>query len=272
MRLDDGCGAARGVLDALHARYNRREFVSPDPLQFLYDYPERADREIAGLVASGLAYGRVAQILKSVGKILGRMGPSPREFVDTAKPAALKKEFRDFRHRFTTGDDVAALLTAAGRAAREHGSIEVCFAAGFSEGDADTLPAMSEFVRRMGFDGAERSYLLPSPERGSACKRLNLYLRWMVRADEVDPGGWTAVPPSALVVPLDTHMHRVCRELGMTRRAQADLRTAVEITGVFRLISPDDPVKYDFALTRMGIRPELDFADFLRECRVKSVA
>jgi len=101
--------------------------------------------------------------------------------------------------------------------------------------------------------GRERSYLLPDPRLGSACKRLNLYLRWMVRRDAVDPGGWN-VPPAKLVVPLDTHMHALGRALGLTDRRSADLRTALEITAAFRAIAPDDPVRYDFALTRLGMR------------------
>ena len=108
-----------------------------------------------------------------------------------------------------------------------------------------------------------RAGLLPSPSAGSACKRLNLFLRWMVRQDNVDPGGWDSVSPAKLIIPLDTHMHRIGRRLGLTPRRQADLRTAIEITEGFRGICPSDPVRYDFALTRLGIRRDEGVEDFL---------
>ena len=108
--------------------------------------------------------------------------------------------------------------------------------------------------------------MLPCPSRGSACKRLNLYMRWMVRRDDIDLGGWDRVPASKLVVPLDTHMHRIALAFGATRRKQANLRTALELTAAFRAIAPDDPVRYDFALTRFGIRSDMDVEAFLRQC------
>lgn len=129
---------------------------------------------------------------------------------------------------------------------------------GLGAGDETVLDALSKFAgelsRRAG--GCRRG-LVPSPCKGSACKRLNLFMRWMVRRDEVDPGGWSGVPPSKLVVPLDTHMFRICSTMGLTRRKQADLRTAREITDRFREIAPGDPVRYDFALTRLGMRGEM---------------
>ncbi|MFC1474950.1 TIGR02757 family protein, partial [bacterium] len=109
------------------------------------------------------------------------------------------------------------------------------------------------FVDEIMRGGNRSCYLTPAPRRGSACKRMNLFLRWMVRRDDVDPGPWTDVPASKLVVPLDTHMHRISSGMGLTSRKQADLKTAIEITDAFRAISPEDPVRYDFALTRLGI-------------------
>ncbi len=105
-------------------------------------------------------------------------------------------------------------------------------------------------------------HLVPSPEKGSACKRLLLYLKWMIRKDDVDPGGWN-LDPSKLVVPLDTHMYYITSKLGFTNRKSADLKTALEVTDVFKKISPNDPTKYDFALTRLGIKNELDRDEFI---------
>ncbi len=259
-------------LDALYARYNRREAVRPDPLEFLYAYSDVADREVAALVASSLAYGRVAHILRSVGEVLRELGPHPARFVDETERDELHRVFAGFRHRFTRGEQMAALLLAAKAIRARHGSLESCFAAGL-DGQDNIVPAMAAFAAELrAAAGDELGHLLPSPRQGSACKRLCLFLRWMVRRDAVDPGGWRAVGASMLLVPLDVHMHRIALALGLTRRNQADLRTAAEITAAFASIEPDDPVRYDFALTRLGIRSDGDLGAFLRECGCEEVA
>ncbi|MCJ7774009.1 MAG: DUF2400 domain-containing protein, partial [Desulfobacterales bacterium] len=107
-------------------------------------------------------------------------------------------------------------------------------------------------------------HLVAHPQKGSACKRMNLFLRWMVRQDAVDPGGWDDVSPSKLVIPLDTHMYRIGLRLGFTTRKQMDMHTAIEITKGFQKVIPDDPVKYDFSLTRFGIRNDMNFDEFVR--------
>lgn len=242
-------------MDALYGHYNRREYIHPDPLEFLYAYNTCGDREIVGFIASALAYGRVTQINRSVANVLGVMGRSPREYLMKNRRSFFDAQFCGFRHRFTTGEELAALFDALRRIVARYGSLEECFAAKLSKGDSTVLNALALFVKELG-RGMDCSggMFLPSPAKGSACKRLNLFLRWMVRCDDVDPGVWHTVSPSLLLVPVDTHMHRMGRILGLTRRRQADLKTALEITEGFRSISPEDPVKYDFALTRPGIR------------------
>ncbi len=257
-------GSRCEVFERLYRRFNRREFVRADPLRFLYDYEDPGDREIVGLVASVLAYGRVDQICRSVMSVLARI-PSPARFVAGESERALRGLFKGFRHRFTTGDEMGSLLVAVRRARRDFGSLQACFAAGLREEHDTVLPALATFsacLRRSspGLSG----FLVPSPDDGSACKRLNLFLRWMVRRDDVDPGGWDAIPASKLIVPVDTHMHRICAAIGLTRRRQANLRAALEITAAFRAVVPDDPVRYDFAMTRLGIWPGADVGAFVR--------
>jgi uncharacterized protein (TIGR02757 family) len=246
-------------LEELYRQLNRREYVEPDPLQFLYAYPDPADREIVGLVAATLAYGRVAMILRSVAAVLDRLGPTPVRFLHDVSAASMSRALAGFKHRFTTGDEMAALLMGVRDVGRRHGSLEACFAAGQHQADPTVLPALGRFAGELAAASgrAGRSSLLSDPAGGSACKRLNLYLRWMVRLDAVDPGGWRRVPQARLVVPLDTHMFRLGRTLGATRRNQADGRTALEITAAFARISPEDPVRYDFSLTRLGIRKDV---------------
>jgi uncharacterized protein (TIGR02757 family) len=255
----------REILDGLYERYNRRELVHPDPLEFLYEYDDPADREIVALVASSLAYGRVAQILRSIRIVLERIG-GPARFVATVSADKMRRTLSGFKHRFATGDEVAGLLYAAGRVIAECGSLEKAFLASLSPTDSNVVAAVTAFSAGLRAAAGFDSHLLPCPSRGSACKRLHLFMRWLVREDDVDPGGWGDVSPSLLVVPVDVHMHRICTALGLTARKSADLRTAVEITEAFKRFQPEDPVKYDFALTRLGIRDELDPAPFIAEC------
>jgi uncharacterized protein (TIGR02757 family) len=253
-------------LGELYQRCNRREFVHPDPLEFLYRYSDIRDREIVGLVASSLAYGNVRQILKSVQTVLDRMH-RPYEYLLATSQTELVGEFRDFKHRFTTGLELATMLWGVKRVLKHYGSLNACFSAGLESRHENVIPALSNFVKELSkvFDERPRS-LLPSPDLGSACKRLHLFLRWMVRTDDVDPGGWDDVPRSRLLVPVDIHMHRIALALGFTGRKQANLRTALEITAAFRTIQPEDPVRYDFCLTRLGIHPQMNPEDFLSDC------
>jgi uncharacterized protein (TIGR02757 family) len=177
----------------------------------------------------------------------------------------LREAFGGFRHRFATGEQLAALLLGAKRLVERHGSLHACFAAHLADGAETVAPALAAFADELrAAAGGLDAHLLPCPSRGSACKRLNLFLRWMVRRDAVDPGGWGGVSPAQLIVPLDVHMHRICRTLGLTARRQADGRAAEEITRAFRRFASDDPVRYDFALTRLGIRGDSDLDGFLR--------
>jgi uncharacterized protein (TIGR02757 family) len=251
----------KDFFDNLYSTYNRQDFIHPDPLEFLHEYGCSLDREITGIIASSLAYGRVAQILCSVGRVLSRMGSSPRKFLESATRETLNTSFSGFRHRFTTGDELIEFLLAVRAVIIRHGSLHRCFLDRHRPEDPDTTSALQSFVRELR-SHLSHSYnsLLPCPEKRSACKRLHLFLRWMVREDEVDPGGWTGVAPAKLVIPLDTHMHRIGLMMGMTGRKQADLRTALEITHAFQRIDPHDPVRYDFSLTRLGIRADTDMS------------
>jgi uncharacterized protein (TIGR02757 family) len=241
-------------LDKLYLSYNDRKFVHPDPLEFLYDYENIEDREIAGLVASVLAYGRVNQILKSVALVLDRMTSRPLVFLKESPPDLLYYSFRDFKHRFTTGSELSCLLMNIKNAVVKYGSLNNCFLQGLREEDETVLSAALSFAKNLNVFTRNRcNSLIPSPVGGSAFKRLNLYLRWVVRKDNVDPGGWVKVSRSKLIIPLDIHIHRISLSLGFTKRKQADIKTALEITNALREFDEHDPVKYDFALTRLGM-------------------
>ena len=244
----------RVELDRLYGIYNRASFIDPDPLLFLHRYPRVEDREIAGLIAACLAFGRVKQICANVERALAVMIPSPRAYLEKTPPAEIERAFSGFRHRYAADHHLTGLLAGIRRLLDRHGSLEAAFAAGLEPGDPTVLPALARFVDGLNCPG---NPLVPDPAKGSACKRLHLYLRWMVRKDDVDPGGWRSPSPAQLVIPLDTHMARLSRQLGFSRRRTADAAMALEVTAWFRRRLPEDPVKFDFTLTRFGIRNEL---------------
>lgn len=258
----------RETLDRVYERYNRREFIGSDPLQFVYQYADRRDREIVAFLSSALAYGRVQQINRSLTQLFDRMEGSPHKFVmqfDSRSRVALQ----GFKHRFTTGEDLSELFVLLRRALEDFVSLQGLFLRGYRQEHANVLPALQAFC-----DWFSRTYrdlwgqtqilppglgyLLASPSRGSACKRLNLFLRWMVRRDEVDVGLWKSVDKAKLIVPVDVHMGRLCRILGFHDSKAATLATALKITEAFARIEPADPVKYDFALSRIGIVEDCD--------------
>jgi uncharacterized protein (TIGR02757 family) len=255
--------ALKAVLDRAYAEYDAR-WIEPDPVQFVWRYDSPEDREVAGLVASSLAYGNVRQIKKSVERVLALLGNRPARAVDSLDSARALGTLEGFKHRFNDAEDAVCLLVFIREMRRSHGSIERFFAPEVPVGEL--RPALADFVRRTlalprdglygrGLlpEGAGVRFFFPSPDDGSACKRLCLFLRWMARADSVDPGGWTRVPPASLLIPLDAHIINIGRKARLTRRVSPGWKMAEDITATLRACDPDDPVKYDFALHRMGL-------------------
>jgi len=256
--------ALRGALDSLYAGFNHPDSAL-DPVQIVRRYERTDDREIVAFVAAALAFGRVASVMSSVEALCRVLGPEPAAFVRSFDPARHGAPLVPLVHRWTRGADFIALLWILQRFVQEHGSIEKAFAAGVDPDAPDFGPALDSFsgwARRVDLRPAygrrvpERPgvfYFFSQPSTGAACKRLNLFLRWMVRTDRVDPGGWTALRPGQLVVPLDTHTIRVGRCLRLTRRASPGWKMATDITAALRALDPDDPVRYDFSLCHLSM-------------------
>ena len=264
--------ALKEVLEDLRGRFDAR-FLDSDPVGIVRRFDDPEDREIVALLAAGLAYGRVASIRASLESLLARIGPHPARFVAAFDAARDAGRFDGFVHRFTRGRDIALLLHLVRQAQDLGGSLEAFFVEGDANRQTPTLgPALDAFGARLFAldarpftpdgkiprgDGAR--WLLPVPVGGSACKRSCLFLRWMVRPDDgVDCGLWTRVSPSRLVLPLDTHLLRVVRALGWTRRKSAGWPMALEVTARLRSLDPADPTRFDFALCRLGILGLLD--------------
>jgi uncharacterized protein (TIGR02757 family) len=271
------------VLDSLYASFNYPD-AAADPIQIVRRYVQADDREVVGFCAAALAFGRVASVVQSIERVLAIVGPEPAAFVRRFDPRVDGKAFDGIVHRWTSGADIAALLWTMRQMIDRAGSLEEFFIAGHDRDGADVQDALESFsTRALAMDlraiyGRRPrrpgvGYFFPCPSRGSACKRLNLFLRWMVRRDSLDLGVWTRVLPSQLVVPLDTHVIRVGRCLRLTRYVSPGWRMALDITRSLRRIDPDDPVKYDFALCHLGMmnacgfnRPQAD-----AQCPVRGV-
>jgi uncharacterized protein (TIGR02757 family) len=255
--------AMRAALDRLYSDYNREDSAS-DPVHRVRPFPAPADREIAGFCAAALAFGRVAGVLNSIDTLFRIMGPSPAAFVRRFDPAAPHPELRAMVHRWTRGEDIAALLWVLRQMLERSGSIERFFADGLAPGAVDITDALDRFSRRaLELDVRQVygrlpkrpgvCYFFPRPSAGSACKRLNLYLRWMVRRDEIDLGAWTSVSPAQLIVPLDTHVIRLGRCLRLTKYVSPGWRMAADITRALRALDAADPVRFDFSLCHVGM-------------------
>jgi uncharacterized protein (TIGR02757 family) len=236
-----------------------------DPVHIVRRFPAPEDREVVGFCAAGLAFGRVASVLQSIESLLAVMGPHPAAFVRDFDPARHGDRLAPLVHRWIRGRDLVALLLVLRRMLRESGSIEAFFLEGDDPAQPHVGPALDAFSRRA-LDTDLRpaygrrvpkqrgvSYFFPRPSAGSACKRLNLFLRWMVRQDEIDLGVWTMLSPARLIVPLDTHVIRLGRCLRLTRYTSPGWKMAAEITASLRQVDGSDPVRYDFALCHVGM-------------------
>jgi uncharacterized protein (TIGR02757 family) len=266
-------------LDELYASYDVSH-VDTDPIQFPHRFADPPDIEVAAFVAAALAYGNVASIKQNLERVFEVLGPRPFEAILSLSSDRLISAMEGFKHRFTTAKHLSWFLLATRRALLEHGSLKSLFLKEHVADAPNIKESLTCFVDRLVHQETQEVYrsvgeaqedgalfLLPSPRSGSACKRLNLFLRWMVRtADDIDFGLWPEVRPSQLVIPLDTHVARLSRYLGLTRRKASDWRTAEEITETLRTLDQTDPLKYDFSLTRLGILGDCDSKEGRSRC------
>lgn len=260
-KVSKGKRPSRAELGRLYSLFAREEFIEPDPLSFLRKCRKKEDREVVALIASALAFGRVELILKAIEEVLTRLsrlpGKGEAETLKKNSPESLEKAFSSFKYRFVSGQALALFLAGAGALLREYSSLEDAFLAGYdADRHTDLLPALENFGNGLcRFFPEGKSFLFPVPSGKSACKRPLLMLRWLVRDRDVDTGTWKKIPKNLLLVPLDTHMFRTAKALGLCSGKTPTLAAAKEITQAFARIDPEDPVKFDFPLTRFGINP-----------------
>jgi len=251
------------VLDRLYSEFNAADSAT-DPIQIVRRYARADDREVVGFVAAALAFGRVSSVLQSIERVLAVMGPAPAAYIRRFEPRRHGPTFDGIVHRWIRDKDIVALLWVLRQMVAEAGSIEEFFVTGDDPAAADVADTLDRFsTRALALDLKAAygrmpkrpgvCYFFPRPSAGSACKRLNLFLRWMIRHDALDLGVWSRVAPARLIVPLDTHVIRLGRCLGLTSYTSPGWRMARDITASLRRLDPDDPIKYDFALCHLGM-------------------
>ena len=259
---DSRTDTLKPTLDGLYQSFNQADSAT-DPIQIVRRFTASDDREIVAFIAAGLAFGRVSSVMHSIERVVALMGRSPVQFVRDFEPARDREPFREFVHRWIRGTDIVALLWLMHQILASHGSLEGFFVEGDPGGD-DVRDALDSFSQRaMALDLRTAygrvparplvSYFFPRASAGSACKRLNLFMRWMVRQDALDLGVWTRVSPARLIVPLDTHIIRVGRCLQLTKYTSPGWPMALDITRALRELDPADPVKYDFSVCHLGM-------------------
>lgn len=262
-------------LDEIYSHFNVAQSAA-DPIWIVRRYQRPDDQEIVAFCAAALAFGRVQSVLHSIEGLLAAMGASPARFVRAFHPARHRARFDRLGHRWTRGIDLAALVWLLHQMVTRDGSIEAFFAHGLAPDAVDIGDALESFsTRAMALDldtiyGRKRprpgvAYFFSKPSSGGACKRLNLFLRWMVRHDRVDLGVWSRVRPAQLIVPLDTHVIRLGQCLRLTRYKSPGWRMAADITASLRALDPIDPVKYDFSICHVGMMNACGFGTAARD-------
>lgn len=244
----------KDTLNKHYKEFNKSK-ISPDPLQFLHLFTDQKDIEVMGFIASVFAYGNVTQIINTLNKFLNLSDGKPYRYIVNYK----NSNKISLIHRFYSAKDVNDLFILLNQSYKEFSSLKNLFLSFYNPADENLKNAISGFSDYFLKGYKEKPslgirFMFPLPERGSACKRMNLFLRWMIRKDELDFGLWNEIPTSKLVIPVDTHIARICKKLRLTKRKNVSWKMAEEITKNLKKFDPIDPVKYDFAICHIGMR------------------
>ncbi len=235
--------------------------ISPDPLEFLHRYNNSNDIEISGILSALFAFGNIKQIMLILEKIHKLMGKHPYDFIINFNKEKQLKKFENLYHRFYSSEDIISLFLALKEILINYGSLKYLFLLYYFEKDEDLKNSIYFFnrnitsvINKYSNPTTGTKFMFPDPAKGSACKRLNLFLRWMVRKDELDFGLWEEIPTSKLTIPLDTHIAKISKELKLTNKKIVNWSMAEEITKNLKIFDENDPIKYDFALCHIGMR------------------
>jgi uncharacterized protein (TIGR02757 family) len=252
------------ILNDFYFQYQRKN-SSKDPVWILHTLNDARDLEIMGLIVSSYSYGQVDQINKFSHTLLEKIGNKPYDFTLNFDEHRDKKYLIDLYHRFNKDSDLVKLFSALNKVLIKYGSLQELFLHGYDKMSKNIIPALHSFTSELRGAVTLRkksadkyfNYLIPDPLNNSTCKRLNLFLRWMVRKDEIDLGIWDKVSRSKLVMPVDVHIARISSSLKLVKRKSIDLKFAVELTERLKQFDNDDPVRYDFSLCHIGMEKKL---------------
>ncbi len=242
-------------LDGIYKKY-RKKHSSKDPVWHLHNLKDARDIELLGFIISCYTYGQVDLINAHIDRLLKNTGTNIYEFTVNFSKSKDKKRLQNLYYRFNTGNHLIWLFQILKKAMISNGSLNNLFLKYYNQSDDNVIPALTGFVNELKSPLKDRSsfkHFIPDPGSNSSYKRLNLYLRWMVRKDEIDLGVWKSIETSKLIMPLDVHVHRVARHLKLVERKSADLKFAIKLTDRLKQFDPEDPVKYDFALCHIGV-------------------
>ena len=247
----------KALLDLKHAQFNQPAFIEEDPICIPHQFERKEDIEISGFLTALIAWGRRISIIKNATRLVELMGRQPYDFVMHVHESELG-ELESFVHRTFNGLDCIALIKSLRNTYTRHGGLEQIFASGISPPDEDVFHGIvhARNILTSQTDFPQRTHKhLANPAKGSSAKRINMFLRWMVRKDKngVDFGIWDSIRMDQLICPLDVHTATVGRKLGLLERKQNDWKAAAELTAGLRQFCPEDPVKYDFSLFGLGI-------------------
>ena len=244
-----------------HYKYFDFTKISPDPLEFPHRFTNYHDIEISSFISAIFAYGNVNQIIKTLEAIHKAMGESPHEFILNYSEETGQKYLQNLKHRFYTFDDINNLFLGLQKIYSVYGSLKYLFLLYYFEKDPSIKESLSFFAKNLLDICSETKppsrgmkFMFPDPAKGSACKRFNLFLRWMVRNDDLDFGLWFEIDPSKLIIPVDTHVAAIGKKLRLTKSKIISWKMAEEITAKLKLFDEHDPVKYDFAICHIGMR------------------
>jgi uncharacterized protein (TIGR02757 family) len=257
----------RQKLDYHYKAFDKSQ-ISPDPLQFLHLFSKEEDIELMGFIASIFAYGNVKQIINTLDKILIITNSKPYDFVTNFSKTQNKIKLKGLKHRFYTEEDIQNLFFSLKNIYGRKSSLKNLFFENFNKEEKNIKNGLSSFSKNFVDEIKKRTkakkvspgvrFMFPLPELGSACKRMNLFLRWMVRKDDLDFGLWNEIYPDKLVIPVDTHIARICKTLKLTTYRNLSWKMAEQITENLKVFDPADPIKYDFAICHIGMR-KLEF-------------
>ena len=272
-------------LEIVFKKYNQQSFLDSDPIGIVHEYKDSRDQELVAFISSTFAFGNITYIRKTLKTIFFQLGKNPSNKLLNLHPKMNNELFREFKYRWINSDTIKTFMLILSSILKKYGSLEKCFLRDYKENEETLRGSLTHFrnklinesenikINEKGKRGLQ--YLLPDPSKSSPCKRFNLFLRWVIRpSDGIDLGLWDSIHTNQLTIPLDTHMAKICVQIGLTKRTKMNFLMAEDITNSLKRIDPIDPTRFDFAISRLGILkhcPKKCIIEICCRCPIKEI-